>query len=120
LFFLPLLLAICFILLWTGFYTVGAEEVGVVTRFGKFREIAPPGLKFCIPFGVDRVDRVPVLRQMKAEFGFRTLRAGVRTEYDPKGYPKESLMVTAPERRDVRVVGPIPHHRSKAYLFQRP
>ena len=61
------------ILLYTGIYTVQAESQGVVLRFGKFIDIAEPGLRFKIPFGVDQVSIVPVRRQLKQEFGFATI-----------------------------------------------
>lgn len=56
----------------TSFYTVPAESVGVVQRFGRYLETSGPGLRFRIPFGVDRVTEVPVQRQLKMEFGFST------------------------------------------------
>jgi membrane protease subunit HflK len=37
---------------------------------------------------------VPVERQLKQEFGFRTLQAGVRTQYSTRRYEDESLMLT--------------------------
>jgi len=59
-------------ILYTSFYTVPAESVGVVQRFGHYHEVVDPGLHFKIPFGVDTVKRVPVKRQLKEEFGFGT------------------------------------------------
>ncbi len=82
------------IVVLTGFYTVGPEEVGVVLRFGRFVRESPPGLHFRIPFGVETVIKVPVQRQLKAEFGFRTVSAGVRSEYTTAGYEGESNMLT--------------------------
>lgn len=61
-------------------YQVQPEEVGVVLRFGRYVATTEPGLRFKLPF-VDQVLKVPVQRQLKQEFGFRTLEAGVRTEY---------------------------------------
>jgi membrane protease subunit HflK len=102
----------------TGFYQIGTGDVGVVTRFGRYNATVPSGLKFCLPFGIDRVQKVPASRQMKEEFGYRTLQAGVRSSYDPNGFPKESLMVTGDlNAADVewsvqyRITDP------KAYLF---
>lgn len=57
-----------------SFYTVQQEEAGVVTRFGKHIKTVGPGLKFKIPFGVDKVVKVPVQRLLKHEFGFGTER----------------------------------------------
>lgn len=63
-----------------SFFTVETEEVGVITRFGKFSREVEPGLKFKIPF-VEKVYLVPVERQQKIEFGFKTTKADVRSEY---------------------------------------
>jgi membrane protease subunit HflK len=60
---------------FTCFYQVSAESVGVVQRFGRFSEIATPGLRFKLPFGIDRVTIVPVARQLKLEFGYGTSTA---------------------------------------------
>jgi membrane protease subunit HflK len=88
------LLLVAVILLFTSFYTVGPEQMGVVMRFGRFVRSSDPGLHFKIPFGVETVIKVPVQRQLKEEFGFRTLRAGVRTTYSERGYEGESIMLT--------------------------
>lgn len=82
------------ILVFTSYYTVEPDEVGVVVRFGKFVRIEQPGLHFKIPFGVEIVKKVPVKKQLKEEFGFRTVRAGVRTQYSEMDYLHESLMLT--------------------------
>ncbi|MYE90130.1 FtsH protease activity modulator HflK [Candidatus Poribacteria bacterium] len=78
----------------TSMYTVEADEVAVVLRFGKYIDTTQPGLRFKLPFGIDQVIGVPVERVFKEEFGFRTLRAGVRTQYDPRDYSDESLLLT--------------------------
>ena len=57
---------------FTTYYTVPADAVGVVLRFGKFHSIQQPGLHFKLPMGIDHVSTVPVLRQLKLEFGFGT------------------------------------------------
>ncbi|MEM9280837.1 MAG: FtsH protease activity modulator HflK [Verrucomicrobiota bacterium] len=53
-------------------YTVQVEEAGLVLRFGKHISTVDPGLHFKLPFGIDRVVRVPVRRQLKQEFGLGT------------------------------------------------
>ena len=58
--------------IWSAIFTVPAESSGVVLRFGKFVNLADPGLHFKLPFGVDRVEVVPIRRQLKQEFGFAT------------------------------------------------
>jgi len=82
-------------LLSTAIYQVKPEEVGVVLRLGKYvHPPAQPGLNFKLPFGIDRVYKVPVQRQLKEEFGFRTSKAGVRTQYSKASFEDESLMLT--------------------------
>ncbi|MDK2975624.1 MAG: modulator of FtsH protease HflK [Candidatus Marinimicrobia bacterium] len=88
------ILVIVLLLLFTSWFTVGAEEVGVIVRLGKFSRTVNPGLHFKIPFGVEKVFKVPVQRQLKEEFGFRTLSPGVRSTYDTRNYEDESVMLT--------------------------
>ena len=52
-------------------FTVEPEEVGVVLRFGEYKRTVNPGLNFKMPFGIEQVFKVPVERQLKLEFGFR-------------------------------------------------
>ncbi|MFQ5706280.1 MAG: FtsH protease activity modulator HflK [bacterium] len=82
------------ILLLTGLYTVDADEVGVIQRFGKYVRTTEPGLHFKIPFGVETVTKPKIQRNFKEEFGFRTAQAGVRTQYSARDYSGESLMLT--------------------------
>lgn len=81
------------IIAWSGFFQIGPEEVGIITRFGKYTRKVEPGLNFKVPF-IEKVSKVPVERQQKLEFGFRTTRPGVRTEYTRTGTRDESLMLT--------------------------
>ncbi len=78
----------------TALYTVDPEEVGIILRLGKYVRSTDPGLHFKIPFTVETVTKVPVQRQLKDEFGFRTLKAGVRSQYSTQGYTGESNMLT--------------------------
>ena len=66
-----LLLALVAYLL-TGIYQVGPDERAVVRRFGRVVARPGPGLGVGLPWGIDRVDRVPV----------RTVRQ-LRVGYDP-------------------------------------
>ncbi|MDA1092204.1 MAG: FtsH protease activity modulator HflK [Acidobacteria bacterium] len=76
-------------------YQIEPEEVGVVLRFGKYVRTTDPGLHFKAPF-IEEMLRVPVQRQLKQEFGFRTSEAGVRTEYAGREEQlgDESVMLT--------------------------
>lgn len=78
----------------TTVYTVGPEEVGVVVRLGKFDRTVPSGLNFKLPLGIESVQKVPVERQLKQEFGFRTTTSGVRSTYAKAQFVDESLMLT--------------------------
>lgn len=76
-----------------SYYTVEPEEAGVVMRFGEYVRTTDPGLHFKIPL-VETVRIVPVERQLKQEFGYRTLRADVESTYRKAGFGDESLMLT--------------------------
>ncbi len=83
------------IILSSSFYTIGVDEVGVVQRFGKYAKITQPGLHFKLPRGIEKLTKVPVRLVKKEEFGLRTIRAGVRTQYArDTAYLNESLMLT--------------------------
>ncbi len=81
------------ILAFGSFFQIDPEEVGVITRFGKYTRTVDPGLNVKIPF-IEKVYKVPVERQQKVEFGFRTTKPGIRTEYTRAGAKDESLMLT--------------------------
>ncbi|MDG5800200.1 FtsH protease activity modulator HflK [Marinilabiliaceae bacterium ANBcel2] len=81
------------VVVWSGFFQVQPEEVGVITRFGEYKRMEQPGLNFKIPFA-EKIIKVPVERQQKQEFGFRTVASDVRSEYTKRGTTDESLMLT--------------------------
>ena len=89
-----LIIIIVVIFAISSIFTVEPEEVGVVLRFGKYSRTVNPGLNFKIPFGIESVKKVPVERQLKLEFGFRTEQPDVRTRYEQMDYQEESLMLT--------------------------
>jgi membrane protease subunit HflK len=78
----------------TSVFTVGPEEIGVIRRLGAYTRNAAPGLHFKLPFGIETIDKIPVQRQLKEEFGFRSKVPGIRTVYETKKYTEESLMLT--------------------------
>jgi len=86
-----LIAAILFI--YTAYYTVPSDSVGLVTRFGKYLKEEPAGLHFKVPWGADEVTIVPVKRQLKQEFGFASRGATnpSQTRSDPQA---QSQMVT--------------------------
>jgi membrane protease subunit HflK len=115
-----LLLVVLLYLGSSAFYTVAVDEVGVVQRFGRYVRTVEPGLHFKLPTGIEKVTKVRVRFVYKEEFGFRTLQAGVRTQYAAgQAYDSESLMLTGD--LNVAVVPWIVQYRIKdpyQYLFK--
>jgi membrane protease subunit HflK len=81
------------IFLLTSLFQVGPEEVGVITRFGKYIRRVEPGLNIKLPI-VEKAYKVAIERQQKQEFGFRTISSGVQSTYTKTGTAEESLMLT--------------------------
>ncbi len=79
---------------FTSFYTVDAEERAVILRLGEYHRTTSPGLHFKWPLGLETVYVVKTERVMKEEFGYRTLRAAERSQYQKQGYEEESSMLT--------------------------
>lgn len=80
---------------FSSIYQIRPEEIGVIQRFGKFVRTTEPGLHIKLPFGIEKLTKVPVQRQLKMEFGFRTTKPGIRSEYrvTPESI-KEAIMLT--------------------------
>ena len=98
-------------------YQIQPEEVGVVLRFGRYVRTSQPGLQAKIPF-VEEVIKVPVQRQLKQEFGFRTIAAGVRSQFAgaDRELSGEAVMLTGD--LNVAVVEWIVQYRvNDPYLF---
>jgi membrane protease subunit HflK len=81
------------VLLSGAIYQVQLEEVGVVLRFGKYARTSEPGLRLKLPL-VEQVLKVPVQRQLKEEFGFRTTEPGIRSRFSEASFADESVMLT--------------------------
>lgn len=82
-------------LLYSALFTVPAESVGVIQRFGHYHSEVEPGLHLKWPFGIDRVTLVPVKRQLKEEFGFSTPGATFGDQASaPNQWVLETTMVT--------------------------
>jgi membrane protease subunit HflK len=86
--------AVAAILVFTTWFTVEPEEAGVVLRFGRVVRQVPSGLHMKLPYPLETALKVPVERQLKEEFGFRTKEAAVRTTYTDEDLTAESLMLT--------------------------
>jgi membrane protease subunit HflK len=84
---------IVIMLLWMTFYQIRPEEVGVITRFGRYVRKEESGLHAKFPI-IERLYKVAVERQQKEEFGFRTTSTGIKSEYTKTGTVDESLMLT--------------------------
>jgi membrane protease subunit HflK len=82
------------LVLATSVKTVKPEEEGVVLFLGQFTRTVNPGLNFIAPLGLERMYKIPVQRQLKLEFGFRTVAAATRSVYSSKDFHDESLMLT--------------------------
>jgi membrane protease subunit HflK len=103
----------------TSYYQVEPDEVGVMTRFGRFSGTTGPGPHFRIPFGIERVQKVPVQRQLKMEFGFRTDTNAGSGRGAGAELRRESLMLTGD--LNVAVVEWIVQYKIKdpyAFLFK--
>ena len=115
------IIAIAVILgLITSIYTVQAESQGVVLRFGKYLKTVEPGLRFKMPFGIERVYVLPVRRQLKQEYGFSTPGATNPNQFsDRRAREIEKSMMTGD--LNAAMVEWIVQYRindPKLYLFQ--
>ncbi len=113
-----ILIIVIAVLLLTGFYIVNPGEEAVVQRFGAYNRTTRSGLHFKLPFGIEHKTIVKVKEIRKEEFGFRTVEAGIKTQYSRGDYSHESLMLTG----DLNIVDVqwIVQYRvkdSKDYLF---
>ena len=81
--------------LFSAWFTIEPEEAGLVMRFGKYVRTVPSGLHLKLPSPIEQVVKVPVERQLKEEFGFRTEgTSGARRTYSQQDLSAESLMLT--------------------------
>ena len=99
-------------------FKVGADELGVVMRFGKPIRQEPPGLHFRLPYPIEEVRLPKVTRQNIIEVG---MRSGVSSRGFAGGVsdrPEESLMLTGDENIvDVDFVVFWRIKDAQAYLF---
>jgi len=89
-----IVLAVAVALAFTTWFPIDPEAAGVVLRFGLFVRQVPAGPHMKLPYPLETVVKVPVERQLKEEFGFRTQEAGIRSTYSQEDFTAESLMLT--------------------------
>lgn len=83
------------LLIWliSGFYVVNQGERGVVLRFGKKAVITEAGLRWHLPYPIEKVEKVNVEKVSTVEIGYRSNpQAGGKSNV-----PKEALMLTEDE-----------------------
>lgn len=87
-------IAVAVVLGTMSYFQVEAGEQAVLLRLGvPTGNTYGPGLHFKVPI-VDNVYKADVKKVHQLEFGFRTTRAGVQSEFDEQSYDNESLMLT--------------------------
>ncbi|MDD3446646.1 MAG: FtsH protease activity modulator HflK [Zavarzinia sp.] len=91
-----ILAALVLVVLWgsTGFYRVEPDELGIVTRFGKWMETTDPGLHYHLPAPIESVETLSVTTQNRVDVGL-SLVDGVRPTRRDSG--DESLILTGDE-----------------------
>jgi len=89
---LPIFGIVLIFWLFTGVYTVGPDEVGVVQRFGKYDRTVHSGLNYHMPFPIETVKTPKVTEVKRIEVGFRTVG---KNQY--RTVERESLMLTGDE-----------------------
>jgi membrane protease subunit HflK len=75
--------------LWalSGVYVVQPNEEAVVTTFGAYSRSEPPGLRYHLPFPIERAEKVPVTSLNRVDVGGTPVN----------DVPQESLMLTGDE-----------------------
>lgn len=89
-----LLIGLAVIVLWlaSGIYRVEPDEQGVVLLFGAVNRVTSPGLRYHLPWPIERVELPSVTRINRTEIGYRSASAE-----GPTQVLSESLMLTGDE-----------------------
>lgn len=106
---------------YTSFHAVQAESQGIVLRFGRFSKTVEPGLRFILPYGIDKILLVPVKRQLKHEYGFGTPGGTNLSQYDRNPQEQDQVKSMVTGDLNTATVEWIVQYRisdPKAYLFQ--
>src|SRR6516165_7366178 len=114
------LVVIAFVVLWllNGFYTVAADEVGVVLRFGAYNRTTQPGLNYHLPAPIEKVLTPSVTRVNRTEIGYRSAEGTATRGTGTRQLPEEALMLTGDENIvDINFAVFWVIKDAKAYLF---
>ena len=112
--------ALAVVVLWllNGFYTVAADEVGVVLRFGAYNRTTQPGLNYHLPSPIERVLTPSVTRVNRTEIGYRSAEGAATRAAASRQLPEEALMLTGDENIvDINFAVFWVIKDAKAYLF---
>lgn len=94
-------------------FTVESQETAVVQRFGAYVFTASPGWHLKLPFGIDTVTKVASARTLQREYGYRTVRADIKSQFSEKGFEEQSSMLSG----DLNVVN---LHWAVQYMITNP
>jgi modulator of FtsH protease HflK len=114
-----LVAAAVILVLWaaTGIYRVGPDELGVVQRFGAYRETTVPGLHYHLPSPIESAETPKVTLVNRTEIGLAgesNIRGSTRQEL-----PEEALMLTGDENIvDINVTVLWVIKNAQDYLFK--
>ncbi len=87
-----ILLVVLALWLLSGFYIVQQGERGVILRFGKTTEATEAGLRWHLPFPIEKVEKVNVEKVSTIEIGYRSNPRGGKSKV-----AREALMLTQDE-----------------------
>lgn len=93
------LIALVLVGVWllSGLYRVGADEQGVVLRFGEWVRTEQPGLRYHLPAPIETVLLPQVTRVNRIEVGYRSTGTARVPGNSDRDVPDESLMLTGDE-----------------------
>jgi modulator of FtsH protease HflK len=114
------LVVIAVVVLWmlNGFYTVAADEVGVVLRFGAYNRTTQPGLNYHLPGPIEKALTPSVTRVNRTEIGYRSAEGPATRGTATRQLPEEALMLTGDENIvDINFAVFWIIKDAKAYLF---
>jgi modulator of FtsH protease HflK len=94
---LVIIVAAAVVWLFSGFFRVEPDELGVVLQFGKYNRDAKPGLNYHLPYPIETVLTPKVTRVNRIDIGMRLIEDPRRGGTQLRDVPEESLMLTGDE-----------------------